>query len=86
MKSNLYKHPVLVVLLFDIFILFVSILQIINNKLDLIIFIWGFPLGYINFKPIISNNTLNKISKLQIIIIFSLTFFIFLYATFMSKY
>ncbi|MBX4260421.1 hypothetical protein KTC96_22555 (plasmid) [Clostridium estertheticum] len=81
MKSIILKHQVKIIFLFDALIIFLSILQIRNNKLELEMLVLGCPLGYINGK-FISNKTFDKKSRLLIFVSFLLTVISFLYTFF----
>ncbi|MGH4121630.1 MAG: hypothetical protein ACREV6_01635 [Clostridium sp.] len=81
MKSIISKHQIKIILLFDVCIIFLSILQIRNNKLMLEMLALGGPLGYLNGK-FISNKTLDKKSRLLIFVGFFLTVIAFLYTFF----
>ncbi|MBB6623943.1 hypothetical protein H7E67_10940 [Clostridium gasigenes] len=84
MKSIIVKNPVITTFLFDICVIFISIIVMINNKLNLPIYLLGFPLGYVNLK-VMCNNALDKKSKLLIIVSLFLTFIVFTYACFIKK-
>ena len=84
MKAIIFKSPVIATFLFDICVIFISIILIINNKLNLPIYLLGFPLGYVNFKAM-CNKAVDKKSKLLIIVSLFLTFIVFTYACFIKK-
>lgn len=84
MNSNTFKKPVISTFLFNICVIFISTIIIINNKLNLPIYLLGFPLGYINVK-VICTNTISKKRKMLLIVSLLLTNIIFIYACFIKK-